>query len=270
MPTADWDPEQYARFARERAQPFHDLLAMLEPGSGPVSVVDLGCGSGELTYELARRVRAASVVGLDNSAAMLAAARSHDAPADVECPVTFVHGDLSTWTSGEGVDLVVANASLQWVPDHAAVIARWASSLRPGGQLAIQVPANADHPSHLAAAEVAGTEPFCSSLGDSPPPDPVASNVLAPERYAQVLHELGFERQHVRLQVYPHVLASTHDVVEWTRGTSLTRFAAALPASTFDEFVESYRRALLDRIGIAAPYLYTFKRILLWAKGPAH
>jgi trans-aconitate 2-methyltransferase len=113
---------------------------------------------------------------------------------------------------------------------------------------------------------VAEREPFRAALGPQVPPDPVAANVLRPEEYATVLHELGFAVQHVRLQVYPHLLSSTEDVVEWVRGSSLTRFTAVLPPELHEPFVEEYRRELHDRIGRRAPYLYTFKRILMWAR----
>ena len=105
------------------------------------------------------------------------------------------------------------------MPDHAAVLARWTAALRPGGQLAVQVPANAYHARRTRVAhEVAGREPYRAAFGaDGPPADPVATNVLEPEEYATLLYDLGFERQHVRLQVYGHVLASSADVVEWLK-----------------------------------------------------
>ena len=94
----------------------------------------------------------------------------------------------------------------------------------------MQIPANADHPSHRVAAEVAASEPFRAAMGGTPPPDQVAVNVLAPEQYAILLDHLGASRQHVRLQVYGHTLARSADVVEWVKGTSLTRFTNVLPA----------------------------------------
>ena len=161
---------------------------------------------------------------------------------------------------------MIANASLQWVPDHPGVIARWWAALEPGGQLAVQVPANADHASHRVAAQVAATEPFLTAFNHMPPPDPVAQNVLAPEQYATVLDELGAVEQHVRLQVYPHHLESSSSVVEWTKGTTLTRFTKLLPAELIDPFIETYRQRLLETIGDSSPYFYPFKRILIWAR----
>ena len=181
----------------------------------------------------------------------------------------FELGDIGEWTADASFDLVLANASLQWVPDHEAVLARWTDALAPGGQLAVQVPANGTHDSHLVANEVGGVEPFLSAMGGTVPADPSATNVLAPERYAEVLFDLGYEEQHVRLRVYPHVLASSADVVEWIRGTNLNRFFDLLPAELHEPFVDSYRVALLDRIGEHTPYLYAFKRILMWARRPS-
>jgi len=243
-----WDPQQYNRFAAEREQPFWDLAALVQAVPG-AHVVDLGCGDGRLTAALHERLCAASTLGIDSSPAMLAAA-----PTDVD-GVTFTPGDISTWI-GQRYDVVFANAALQWVADHPSVLRRWRDSLAPGGQLAVQVPANADHPSHTVLAELAG---------DDAPPDPVATNVLQPERYADLLHSLGFTEQHVRLQVYGHVLDSSADVVEWVKGTSLTRLG---DRGRDPAFVDEYRRRLLDVVGDVSPYFYAFKRILLWGRLP--
>ena len=263
--TTDWDPDQYARFAAQRSQPFWDLAALLDT-SGPIDeLADLGCGPGDLTAALATRLGARSTIGVDSSPAMLERAAAHRSGG-----VRFEHGDIAAWRVSGGVDVVFANASLQWVPDHRAVLGRWTESLRAGGQLAVQVPANADHPSHLASVEVARTAPFLDALDGDPPPDPVAANVRAPEWYATVLHELGFVEQTVRLQVYAHELASSAEVVEWVRGTSLTRFFDRLPADLHEPFVNAHRRRLLDMIGDRSPYLYPFKRILMWGRSPTH
>ena len=249
-----WNPTQYQRFAAERRQPFDDLRALVEPATGG-RVVDLGCGTGELTVELHHHTGAASTLGIDASPAMLARAPAVDG-------VTFEVGDLRTWWAPTPVDVVFAHASLQWVPDHEHLLGRLAAQLAPGGQLAVQVPANADHPSHTSAAAAA------AELIAEPPPDPVASNVLPPARYAELLHELGFERQHVRLQVYGHVLASSTDVVEWTKGTSLTRFADLLDDAGYDDLVARYRARVIAELGDVRPYFYAFKRILLWGRLP--
>ncbi len=264
-----WQPEQYHRFRAERSRPFFDLLALVERDGfdrrGP-RIVDLGCGSGELTAEAHRRLDASSTPGLDASPAMLADAAAHAGPR-----LTFAAGDIAEFPSADAgtFDVVLANASLQWVPDHERVLARWVSALGDDGQLAVQVPSNADHPAHVVADEMARApefaEAFAATPAGSPPPDPVR-NVLAPERYAALLDELGLGRQHVRLQVYGHHHAATADVVEWIRGTNLTRFQAVLPAAVFESYLERYRERLVEVLGDRRPYFYPFKRILLWGR----
>lgn len=254
-PSDTWDPQQYNRFAAEREQPFWDLAALVGPFPHQPAVVDLGCGDGRLTALLAERLGAASMIGIDNSEAMLAGAEAH-----ASGEVSFRRGDIASWCEPDAYDVVFANASLQWIPDHATVLERWRRSVRPGGWLAVQVPRNWDHASHLVAAEVA------SEFLDDPPADPVAANVLPPEDYAQLLHDLGSDTQHVRLQVYGHVVDSPRDLVEWTKGTSLTRFKPHLTGDRWDDFVAAYTERLVATLGDRSPYFYPFKRILFAAR----
>jgi len=74
-----WDPAQYDKFQREREQPFHDLLAMVRPGSA-LRVADLGCGTGKLTRTLHQHLAARETVGIDRSDSMLADARQAALP----------------------------------------------------------------------------------------------------------------------------------------------------------------------------------------------
>src|SRR5215217_4424210 len=111
-PSADWNPEQYARFRDERARPFIDLLDLVQPRPG-MRVVDLGCGTGELTREMHRRLSARETIGIENSPAMLA--KSADFAGD---GLRFEQGDIGAFESEEDFNLVFSNAALQWVPDH--------------------------------------------------------------------------------------------------------------------------------------------------------
>ncbi len=256
---ASWDPDQYQRFKDERSLPFFDLLGLIQGETPTGRVVDLGCGSGELTVELHKRLRATETLGIDNSAAMLARARGHE-----RTGLSFEEGDIGRFTSTGEFDVVFSNAALQWVPNHGEVLARWSRALRPGGQLAVQLPANADHPSHGLAAELAAEDPFREALtGDFAEWHP---KVLSPEQYALALHDLGFASQHVRLQVYGHELASSCEVVEWVRGTALLRYQGRLSDEMFGRFLSIYTNRLLEAIGDRAPYFYAFKRILLWGR----
>lgn len=209
-------------------------------------IADLGCGTGELTHELHEQLSAEETLGIDNSQSMLSKAK----PAGT---LRFELGDIATFASDRPFDLIFSNAALHWVPDHEHLFAKLAALLASHGQLAVQMPANHDHPSHRIAAELA------PSFGITP-----SLNVLPPERYAALLHRLGFSRQHVRLNVYGHVLPSSADVVEWTKGTTLTPYREALSPERYEEFLAQYTSRVVEAIGDARPYFYTFKRVLMW------
>lgn len=252
-----WNPQQYERFERERAQPFYDLLSLVQPRPG-MRVVDLGCGTGALTKHLHETLRAKETLGIDSSEAMLARAAG-----ETSAGLRFERGDLAAFAAHD-LDLVFSNAALHWVPDHEGLLARWTASLAPGGQLAVQMPANFDHPSHYLAIEIAREAPFAAALGGWHREVPV----LALETYAAILHRLGYAEQSVRLQVYGHVLAQTSDIVEWVKGTLLTDYAKRLPDALYTQFVERHRERLLAILGDARPCFYAFKRILFWARRP--
>ena len=213
-----WSPEQYERFRAEREQPFWDLLQLIDARPGG-RVVDLGCGTWALTRELHRALRAGETIGVDSSPAMLQRAAEIAEPG-----LHFVEGDIATWAPPHPCDVVFSNAALQWLDDHPRLLARVAGFLAPAGVLAVQVPANHDHPSHTIAAEVALEEPFASATGGYAR----VPSVLPPEAYAQLLYDMGLRSLHMRLQVYCHELATTRDVVEWTRGTLLTQVHQAV------------------------------------------
>ena len=252
---SEWNPEQYEKFKDERSRPFWDLLALvrLRPG---MRVVDLGCGTGELTRELHRTLGAASTTGIDSSETMLAKANAFAAPS-----LRFRLGSIETFTADEPLDLIFANASLQWVDDHPALLSKLTSFLAPGGQLAVQIPANDAHPSHAIAAEIAQRSPFREALGGWVRVFPN----LAIEEYARRLHELGFREQQVRMQVYAHVIESRDGVVEWVKGTLLTAYRERLGPELRAQFEERYRDRLREVLPDDQPFFYPFRRILFWA-----
>jgi trans-aconitate 2-methyltransferase len=258
-PIEGWNPDQYERFHAERRRPFDDLAALCLPVPGG-RVVDLGCGTGNLTAELHARMQAAATVGVDSSESMLARARANHGNV---VGLTFSTGNIETWL-GEGLDLVFANASLQWVDDHLNLLARMRTALGAGGQIAFQVPSNYRHPSHLLARQVANESPFIDALDEDAPEDR-GRFVLSPEIYADLLYELGARKQVVRMEVYGHELSSTSDVVEWVMGTLLTPYRTRLSPELFTAFVDRYRERLLEELGDREPYFYGFRRILCWA-----
>ena len=262
-----WDPRQYDKFQREREQPFYDLLAMVRPDVG-MRVVDLGCGTGKLTRVLHQRLQARETLGIDRSASMLAATREAPATAGLR----FEEGTIEAFAgrapvgaapaarAGDPPGLIFSNAAFHWVEDHDALVRSLFARLEPGGQLAFQVPAQHEDPSHVVAQELAGEEPYRTALGGWRRPQPV----LTAEAYARLFYKCGFGDTNVRLIVYPHVLARRADVIEWMKGTLLTEYARHLPAEVFDSFLDDYRQRLFARLEAVEPFFFPFKRILCW------
>ena len=239
----DWDPEQYERFRSQRAQPFHDLAALVERAPA-MRVVDLGCGTGQLTAWLHDELGATETLGVDASEAMLAEA----APRAGE-GLRFQRADISTFEAEQPFDLVFSNAALQWFEGHEALWPRLTACVAPGGQLAVQVPVNDDHPSQRVLREVAAEPPFAGRLRGQTRPFPV----LAPERYAELLHELGFARQLVRVHVCTHELPGPRALVEWMKGSAFTPVRERLSEQGRRALPRHVRAATAGRYARALP-----------------
>jgi trans-aconitate 2-methyltransferase len=254
-----WDPARYERFRADRDRPVDDLLALVEPVPGG-RAVDLGCGTGRHTARLHQRTGAVETLGVDSSERMLAEADRFAGDG-----VRFTHGDLLDPVGADASwDVVFANASLQWVPDHAALLPQLVAGLAPGGQLAFQVPANFGHPSHTIADELGagfGLEPLDRTIG-----------ALTPARYAEILWASGLRDLDVSMRIYGVAMDRTDAVIDWVSGTLLTRFEADLDEEAFRDFLRRYRERLLDALGDPSgerPYFYAFPRILCHGRRPA-
>lgn len=226
-----WEPDRYLAFQAERDRPARDLLARLI--GTPARVVDLGCGPGNSTELLMRRFPEAAVVGVDNAPEMIAAARTRLPGA------TFELGDLADWRGGP-VDLIFANAALQWVPDHGALLPRLLGQLAPGGTLAVQIPDNLDEPSHRAMRETAAAGPWADRLAGT-------AEGRAPRHgadwYFETLRAAGAAPEIWRT-TYHHPLAGPAAVAEWFRSTGLRPYLAPLSAPEQESFLDAYRAAI--------------------------
>ena len=254
-----WDPSQYGRFAAERGRPFLDLVARIG-AVAPQRVVDLGCGSGELTTLLADRWPAAAIEGIDSSAEMIGAAQRLDTR------VSFSIGDLTTWAPPDEIDVIVSNAVLQWVPTHRTLLAAWAAALPPGGWLAFQVPGNFAAPAHTAMRELAASPRWADALRDVLRHD---GAVDSPSSYATLLLDAGLVADAWET-TYLHVLHGADPVLEWLRGTGLRPVLAALDAAEAADFSTELAAALR----VAYPpsehgTLFAFRRVFAVAHRPS-
>lgn len=231
-----WDAGQYLRFGGERARPFFDLVAQVG-ATDPGYVADLGCGPGNLTAVLARRWPKATVVGVDSSPEMIAAARAAEAQ---QVPnLSFALGDVADWQPERPVDVLVCNAVLQWVPEHGQLLLRWADLLAPGGWLAFQLPGNFDQPSHAIVKEMATSPRWRVPLAG------VRRSRQAgdPADYVTLLARPGFEVNAWETS-YLHILPGENPVLEWTKGTTLRPVLSALDAAQADAFTREYGERL--------------------------
>ena len=249
-----WDPSQYSRFARERLQPGIDLVSHL-PEVPARRVVDLGCGTGELTELLASRFpNAVEVTGIDNSEAMLAKARSRLGRARYEW------GDIATWRPREKVDVLFSNAVYQWLPDHHALFRRLIDFIAVGGVFAAQMPRNFAAPSHSMMRELAESPPYAGRV------DLLSEPVLSPELYYNILSPLSADVQIWETE-YLHVLEGDDPVFEWTRGTALLPVYAGLQGQELDAFLAEYKARLRSAYPRRSDgkTLFPFRRIFLVA-----
>lgn len=249
-----WNPDQYHKFQTERATPFFDLLKLVNIHPN-LQVVDLGCGTGELTKHLAEILPTCKVLGIDQSAEMLEKAKTHTRP-----DLHFEQGDQTelkgTW------DLIFSNAALQWSEKHEELIPNLFGKLNKNGQLAIQVPSNHMHISHQLIRQTAEEEPFKTALQGFNRHSPV----LSIERYAEILFDCGAEGIIVAEKVYPHVLENSDAVLEWIKGTALVPYLERLGEQK-EKFIKTIREKLQTALP-GNPVFYPFKRTFLSAVKP--
>ncbi len=229
----DWNSGLYLKFERERTRAARDLLARI-PYCETRVVFDLGCGPGNSTELLARAFPGAEMVGVDKSENMLAVARAR-VPA-----ARFIKEDIERWSPPTSADVIFANATLHFLPDHRRFIARLLETLNPGGRLAVQMPDNTHEPSHAAMRMVAADGPWSRRLV------PVAKSLTvigqADEYYdlfAPLCRSIDIWRT-----VYIHPLDGPQGVVEWFEGSGLRPFLDLLSPEETSDFLSSYRERL--------------------------
>lgn len=255
-----WDPATYLQFAGERARPFVDLIQRIN-AAAPRLVVDLGCGPGQLTATLGSRWPSARVVGLDSSPEMVQRAQEHKTSR-----VSFRVADLVDWAAAvdsdpeETPDVVVANATLQWVPEHRSLLPALVRRLTPEGWLAFQVPGNFAEPSHLLLHDLAAESRFAAATRGVERPE-----AFGPDAYLTDLTALGL-RVDAWETTYLHVLTGTDPVFGWISGTGARPVLQSLDDEQRELFVAEYK-ALLRAAYPPQPFgtVLPFRRVFVVA-----
>jgi len=228
-----WSAAQYVKFEEERTRPVRDLVARIPLGRVS-SAADIGCGPGNSTEVLRERFPDARIVGVDSSADMIEAARKRMPDID------FKIADLRDWRADGPLDIILANAVLQWLPDHETVLPALIGGLTPGGALAVQTPDNLDEPSHRLMREVASAGPWAAKLKDAAKARAVRHGA---EWYFRLLRD---HASHVDIwrTTYYHPLAGARAIVEWVKGTGLRPFIDPLAANEREAYLERYEAAI--------------------------
>ncbi|HEY0295724.1 MAG TPA: trans-aconitate 2-methyltransferase [Bordetella sp.] len=229
-----WSAKQYVTFEDERTRPVRDLLAAI-PAHNVRSAVDIGCGPGNSTEILAAHFPDATVSGLDSSGDMIEAARKRMPR------VHFDIGSIEAWTGTDPFDVILANAVLQWVPDHVSLLPLLVERLAPGGSLAIQMPDNLEEPAHRVMREIALTGKWAAKLAK-------AFETRAALPSADWYYEL-LKKQCVKVDVwrtiYHHPLAGgASAVVEWFKGSALGPFLEPLDGEERAQYLAEYLKAI--------------------------
>ena len=237
----DWSAKQYTIFEDERTRPVRDLLAAV-PGQAVSAAMDLGCGPGNSTEQLLRRFPDAEVMGLDSSPDMIAAAQARLPQ------LRFEIADILAWDTPGPFDAILANAVLQWLPDHAGLLPRLAAKLAPEGSLAVQMPDNLQEPAHRLMREVAAGGPWAGKLAHA---TEAREAMGTPDWYYGVLRP-HCARVDVWRTTYHHPLAGgAQALVEWFKGSGLRPFLQPLDEGEQAGFLAEYQ----GRIARAYPAL---------------
>lgn len=247
---APWNPDCYLAFKKERFAPFEDLLPLIRVRPW-MKVVDLGCGTGELTKRLAERLPDSDVLGIDTSEEMLEKARELERPG-----LRFEKRDLRD-LEGQW-DLVFSHATIHWVEDHHTLIRKLFEHTAPEGQLALQFPSNHHHVAHKLVLETAAQEPFKTALGGWTWVYPI----LPVAAYAEILYEAGAEDLRIFEKVYPHVMESADALSHWLSGTTLVPYLERLDDVMREYFMQVFR-SKLRALWPAGPVFYPFRRTFI-------
>jgi trans-aconitate 2-methyltransferase len=235
-----WSPNQYTAFEDERNRPVHDLMSAVR--ASPQRCIDIGCGPGNSTEILAARYPNAVITGIDSSNEMIEAAR-------VRLPqLRFRVASIETWSEPGPFDLILANAVLQWLADHATLFPSLASRLSAGGSLAVQMPDNLEEPAHRLMRAIAADGPWANKIA----PALASRKPMGTADWYYALLRAHCSRVDVWRTTYYHPLAGGPSaVVEWFKGSGLRPFLARLDEAEQAEYLSRYE----TEVALAYPSL---------------
>jgi trans-aconitate 2-methyltransferase len=225
-----WSGADYDRLSSPMEAMGREVLERLPLSSGE-TVIDAGCGSGRVTEALIARLPTGRVIGVDQSASMVEAARER-----LGDRAELHVADLSTFDLGLQADAILSTATFHWIADHDALFVRLRAHLRPGGLLVAQCGGQGNIASvHAAAREVMAVEPYAASFEGWLGP----WNFAAPDVTEERLRAAGFAQARAWLQERPVTPDEPHAyLTEINLGAHLGRLPEELRPGFVDEVVE--------------------------------
>jgi trans-aconitate methyltransferase len=189
-----WDATDYAKSSACQQQWARELIRKLEL-RGDESLLDIGCGDGKVTAEIAAYVPEGFVLGVDSSAEMIALAQSQY-PADAFPNLRFRKQDARNLPFCDEFTVVFSNATLHWILDHRPVLRGIFTSLKPGGKALLQMGGRGNAADVIAVAEqvIASQEWRGCFEGFSFP-----YGFYGPDEYREWLREAGLQARRVEL-----------------------------------------------------------------------
>jgi trans-aconitate 2-methyltransferase len=253
-----WDGRDYERHSPHQRAWGSSLIAELSL-HGDERILDLGCGDGSVTRQLADRVPRGSVLGIDAAPEMLGAARDKCGP-----NMTVQHLDISDLDFEAEFDVVFSNASLHWVHDHAAVLHSVHRALRRGGVLLAQFGCDGNCPNLIECVKrQMATPPLLELFAGFRWPWFFPSIPA----YEELLGASPFAEWRAWMENRDQRFPSADAIVGWIDNPCLIPFVQALPADLRKPFRDAVVEAMLARTRQPDwTYLEPFRRINVWAR----
>jgi trans-aconitate 2-methyltransferase len=235
----EWNPADYHAHSSAQQLWARELIAKLtlQPHE---HVLDIGCGDGKVTAEIAGLLPAGRVVGIDSSAEMIRFARL-EFPT-VRCPnLRFEIADARDLNFTAEFDAVFSNAALHWIVDHRPVLAGIARALRPCGRLLLQMGGKGNAEDILSILDILReTDKWRPFFGDD---FAFPYGFYSPEDYRAWLAQVGLLPRRVELIPKDMVHVNAEALAGWIRTTWLPyteRVPTDLRSAFIDEIVDRY------------------------------
>jgi len=231
LPVVKWDAADYAANSAPQHAWARELIAKLNL-RGDERVLDVGCGDGKVTAEIARAVPRGRVTGIDASPQMIAFARETFPPGKIP-NLEFHVRDARKIRFRQKFDLIFSNAALHWVDDHQAFLRGVAVCLRSGGRLVISCGGKGNaHDVFLAVRAELRLKRWRDFFRRMSRP----YFFYSPEDYGKWLSRFGFKAHHVRLAPKDAVHDGRDRFAAWLRTTWLP-YTQRVPEAAREEFI---------------------------------